>query len=133
MYYIIVDREEEDGPWHLLGYQRAPRRYLPMPKDERGRLWLDDLGLWLGIKGDKVVCYDGQTDEEIGDYTEVSERLKEETARAQVAEASLAAEAEARRAAEAQRAAEAEARQAAEQRTKELEAELARLKNQPQS
>lgn len=74
-YYIIVDQEEEDGPLKLLGYERNPRRYLPMPMDELGRLWLDPLRCWLAVDGLRVVCYDGETEAELGDYVAVSEAL----------------------------------------------------------
>ncbi len=122
-YYIIVDREKEDSPWNLIGYQYTPLKYLPMSKDERGRLWLEPLGIWIGIKEDRVVCYDGQTDEEIGDYTEISRRLGEEKARAEAEKARAEAE-KTRAEAEKTRAENAEAR------LREFEVELERLRGQ---
>jgi Uma2 family endonuclease len=80
-YYVIVDQETEDGPLKLIGYSRTPRRYLPMPVDEQGRLWLEPLRCWLAVTGSRVVCYDGETETELGDYLAVSNALA--TAQAQ--------------------------------------------------
>jgi Uma2 family endonuclease len=111
-WYIIVDRENENSPLTLIGYMWTPTEYLPMPKDGQGRLWLEPLGLWLGIKDNKVVCYDGVTGGEIGDYQRIFQQLEAETARAEAEKAR--AEAEKARA------------EAAEARLRELESELAR-------
>lgn len=118
-FYIIIDRPDPDGPWVLRGFERTPRKYLPLTLDEKGRLWINPVGVWLGLKGDLVICYDGETEEEIPDYPELTQRLTEEIQRA--------------KSAKTQAAEEAQARRAAEQRAKDLEAEIARLKGQPQS
>lgn len=99
--YVIVDRVGEE--WRLIGYQWTPTHYLPMPTDEDGRLWLEPVGVWLGLKPDGVVLYDGVTGAAIGDYVEVAEERDAERARAD---------------------AEAAARLAAENRIRELEAQL---------
>ncbi len=114
--YVIVDQEREDGPRELRGYQWTPTGYAPIPLNAQGRLPLPSLGLHLGMRANRVVCYDAQTGEEIGDYTQVDEARQRE--------------AEARRAAEAQARREAEARQTAEARLQELEAELRRLRGE---
>ncbi len=121
--YVIIDQEREGGPRRLRGYQRGPSSYVPIPLDAQGRLPLPFLGLSLGMRDNRVVCYDTQTGEEIGDYIQVTEAR-------QVAEAQARREAEAREAAEAQARHEAEARQAAETRLQELEAELRRLRGE---
>jgi Uma2 family endonuclease len=115
--YVIVDREGEEGPPRLLGYERTPRRYRPMPLEDDGRLWLEPVGLYLGVRDDRVVAYDGETDRELGDYVAVSAALAAEQARAQAAE-SRAADERLRAEAEKQRA------EAAEARVRQLEAEL---------
>jgi hypothetical protein len=114
--YVIVDRETEEGPLRLIGYLRGSRRYLPMPADDDGRLWLDAVGLSIGIKDNRVVCYRPDSDEPIGDYTAVSQALVEVRERAAAAKAR--ADAEQARA------------DAAEARMKEMEAELARLRQE---
>ncbi|MCI0465237.1 MAG: Uma2 family endonuclease, partial [Gemmataceae bacterium] len=100
--YIVVDREREEGPARLLGYRYTPQRYVKMRPDKHGRLLLKPLGLLMGVKDNRVVCYDAVTVEEIGDYTQVSQALE----------------------------AESRARQVAEHRLRELEAELRRLREE---
>jgi hypothetical protein len=93
------------------------------------------VGLWLGVRagplGDRLVCLDPVTDQEIGDYSEVSQERA-------AAEARTAAEAQARAAAEAQTAeaeasaaAEAQARAALEAQLRAMEAEMRRLRGEP--
>jgi Uma2 family endonuclease len=101
--YVIVDREQEGGPVRLLGYEYTPTGYLAMPADAQGRLWLEAVGVWISARGNRVVCYDGATGAEIGDYTAVSRALAEEKTRAE----------------------------AAELRLRELEAEIRRLRGEP--
>ncbi len=75
----------------------------------RGYIWLEPVGLWLGVKSDPVfgcdrlACYDPETDEVVGGYTTLSRELAEK-------KEAFAVEREAREAAEARAAAEAEAR-----------------------
>ncbi len=108
-YYVIVDRDRNDN-LRLLGYQYAPPRYLEMPVDEFGRLWLEPVGVSIGLKDGKVVCYDGDTGEEIPTLI---------AAHAQIQEVKAIADAERARA-----DAEAAARLAAEARIRELEDQL---------
>jgi hypothetical protein len=136
--YVIVDREDEEGPPRLIGYERTPRRYRLMPLEEDGRLWLEPVGIYLGVRDDRVVAYDGETDQELGDYTAVSAALAAEQARAEEAESRameaerradderLRAEAEKQRADDERLRAEAEKQraEAAEARIRQLEAEL---------
>jgi hypothetical protein len=101
--YVILDREREDDPWSIQAYQRRPRRYVPLPLEEDGRLWLEDLNLWLSAEGQRVRCFDGDSNEELGDLEAVTRKAAQEKARADAAEARL----------------------------HELQAELARLKTPP--
>jgi Uma2 family endonuclease len=133
--YIIVDRENVDGPVSLIGYRYRPRRYEKLPLDPRNRLWLEPVGLWLGTKGNRVVCYDGETDREMGDYAHVARALDLALERAEEAErAAVEAnretarlrrraerEAKARADAEARAEIDAKARADAEKRIRELE------------
>src|SRR5260370_23797239 len=72
--YVIIDRERLGGPWSLKGYTHTPSGYLPIAADARGRLWLADFKLWLGVDGLRVVCFDVRNDCEIGDYSEITRR-----------------------------------------------------------
>jgi colicin import membrane protein len=116
-FYAIIDRHE--GPQgaddRLLGYRAIPEGQLRLPLDERGRLWLAPVGLWLAVEDRKAALYD-EWGNRLGEYPKVVEERK-------IAEARAAAEAEARRLYE-NRALEAEIR------VKELEAELQRLRGQ---
>jgi Uma2 family endonuclease len=114
-HYVIADMEEVEGRRRLklIAYRLKVRAYAPVSLDERGRAWLEPVGLWLGVKvdpetgGDRLVLIDPVTDQEIGDYTQVDRARSEAEARAR---------------------AEAEARSEAEARARALEAELRRLR-----
>jgi len=105
---VIVDaRERQDvRTLKIHGFRAGRERFEPLPLDDRGRLWLEPLGVWLGVSGERVACFDGATGAEIGDYARVNQARIEAEARADEAET---------------RATEAEAR------VRELEAELRRL------
>ena len=92
--YVLVDQERVDGPRRLVGYRRGPRKYVPMAQDERGRLLLEGLRLRIGLREERVVCWDADTDEEIGDFTHAMREYRE-------TEAARLAEMQARQAAEA--------------------------------
>ena len=131
--YIIIDKEEEKGPWSIHGYQRTPRGYLPTPLDERGRLWIDELNLWLGLEDNRLVCHDGDTEEIIPDYTrlteeflDVKELLVEEKSLVQLEKAKVEAEKAKVEAEKAKVEAEKARADAAEHRARELEELLAR-------
>ena len=149
-YYVIADAAENGQKRRLMliGYKLNGKAYERMAADENGRVWLEPVGLWLGVRadritgGDRVALIDPVTNEEIGDYTALSlsraaalERaeaeasaraLAEEQARAAIEQARAATEQA--RAATEQAAAEAQARAQAEDRARELEAELQRLR-----
>jgi colicin import membrane protein len=124
-HYVIVDvRVRGEGRrLDLIGYRYTSDGYEPLEPDERGRLWLERVGLWLGVAGDRVAFYDPDTGREIGDYTELSQAI--------TAEAQARAEAEARAEALARTAtAEAQARADLEARLREMEAELRRVRGE---
>ena len=115
LFYAVVDRRQtRRGPeLQLFGYRvdpGNPGQYTEVRPDERGRIWLEKVWLWLGLENDRAVLYD-ERGARVPDYNEVA-RMKQ-------------AEAEARQAAEARAA-------AAEARAKELEAEIQRLRAQSQ-
>ncbi len=152
--YVIADVLEEDDferRLELIVYRHTPDGYERIKPDERGWIWLEPIGVWLGIAPearlgyDRLACFDPATGEEIGNYTAISQALEDaETRAAEIsqaleAEAHARADAETRAAeisqaleAEAQARADAEARAAlAEARIRSLEAELKRLGNGP--
>ncbi len=117
--YVIVDVLEEDDferRLELIVYRHAPDGYERIKPDERGWIWLEPIGVWLGIVPearlgyDRLACFDPETGEEIGDYTAISQAL----------------EAAARARADAETRAEL-----AEAKIRALEAELKRLGNGP--
>ncbi len=107
--YVIVDQEREEGPRQVVGYRRGARKYLRMRLDRQGRLLLEPVRLLLGLKDERVACWDADSGEEIGD---------------------LIAMAQARDSAEAARIAEARAREAAEAALAEAQARLRALEAQ---
>lgn len=93
--YVIVDQEREGRPRQVVGYRRGARKYLRMRPDRQGRLLLEPVQLLLGLKDERVVCWDADGGEEVGD-------LKAEAQARRVAEAALAEAQERLRALEAQ-------------------------------
>jgi hypothetical protein len=90
-----------------------------------GRVWIDVVGLWLGVKDERVALYDGVTGAEKGDYTEVVRALAEQqalTTRQQARADAEQARADAQQARADQEQARAEAQCA---RAEELGAQLA--------
>jgi colicin import membrane protein len=153
-YYVIADvlhENDHERRVSLFGYRRTPAGYERLPANARGWIWLETVGLWLGVTRDhelgcdRLACYDAESGEEVGDYTALSQELAaEKTARAQAeartaeameasekAERRAAAEAEAREQAERRAAAEVERRTQAEARIRELEAAMRRLNQDP--
>jgi Uma2 family endonuclease len=109
-HYVIFDRQHDDDPWTIKAYLRNPQRYVPQPLEDDGRYWLEELNLWLAVDGQNIRCFDGDTNEEIGDYTAVTLRMQQmrDLANAEKARADTA-----------------------EARLREMQAELVRLKGQP--
>jgi hypothetical protein len=128
-HYVIVDADEEHEPRRLtlLAYRLKGAAYERVEPDENGRVWLEPVGLWLGVRvnpdtgGDCVALIDPVTGLEIGDYTAI--RRAREDAQARAAQAEIRATQ-----AEARAAAEAAARAAAEEHSRRVEAELLRLR-----
>lgn len=134
--YVIVDVRYRRGQRisaQLIGYRHAPGGYETMELDERGRLWLEELGIWIGIEGTRVFCYD-RHGQKILDYAELAEAREAEVKAREAAEAQAKkAEAQAKRAearakkAEAQAKEEAQAREVLEAQNRELQERLRRL------
>jgi hypothetical protein len=133
--YIIVDRGPEgEEPVQLLGYQRGPSAWLPLPSDAQGRLDLAPVGLSIGIEDGRPWFYDAVTGVREPDRPEWRQTLAEARERAQDAEVRAqdaevrAQDAEVRaQDAEVRAQAEVQARIALEARVRALEEHLQRL------
>jgi colicin import membrane protein len=119
--YALVDQEEVEGPRRIVGYRRGSRKYVPLPLDEQGRLLLEPVRLLMGLRDERVVCWDADTGEAIADFVQMAQarqdveaQLIAETQARQQAEAARIAETQARQEVEAARLAEMQARQATE-------------------
>jgi colicin import membrane protein len=146
--YVIADvlEQGEERVIKLIGYRYTPKAYERIQPDDRGRIWLEPVQLWLGLTLDRMgnyqrlACFDPTTGAEVGDYTAISialtaeaearmeaeaRVLAESRARAE-AEARVLAESRARMEAEARVLAESRARMEAEARLRELEERLGR-------
>jgi colicin import membrane protein len=122
--YVIADVKGR-GPKRrvtLLGYQSVGGKYVPITPDARGRIYLEPVRLWLGVKTDpdgseRVTCFDPETGEEARDFAALLLARVEAEAQARLeVEARVEAEAQARLEAEARVEAEAQARLEAEAR-----------------
>jgi hypothetical protein len=143
-YYVIADAVDGEGKrrrLRLLAYRLEGGIYRAVAPDPQGRVWLEPVGLWLGVTtdeqtgGDRLALIDPKTGREIGDYTAISRRLEAAEAEARAAkrreQAAKKREQAARIevAAERERAeAEARARAHAEELLRQAEAELRRLR-----
>ncbi|HTU91249.1 MAG TPA: Uma2 family endonuclease [Gemmataceae bacterium] len=87
--YFIVDQERGDCPRQVIGYRRGARKYLRMRPDRQGRLLLAPVGLLLGLRDERAVCWDADTEEEIGNLTATAQALREAQARIYDLEAQL--------------------------------------------
>lgn len=75
--YVIIDQQREDGPRRLLGYEWKPTGYQEVTLDERGRLLLAPLGLYLRVDDERATCEDAQSGRELGNYSEISRELEQ--------------------------------------------------------
>ena len=128
-WYVVADvtyEADDERRIELFLYRRTRRGYRREPADERGRVWLEPVRLWLGVTRDarggflRLACYDPETDQEVGDYRAISRELEEER-RAREAEA------RARKQAERRARSEAKARARAERALEEAQATISAL------
>jgi hypothetical protein len=122
--YVIIDRGPAgEAPPRLLGFQRGPTDWVPLPPDAQGRIPLGPVGLALGIADGRPWLYDMVTGEREPDRLELSQALA-------VARASMQATAAQVQKAEA-RAQDAERRlQDAAQERQQLAAHVRALEEQ---
>jgi Uma2 family endonuclease len=107
----VLEESDEARRLELVGYRFTLDGYQRIAPNAQGWIWLDPLDLWLGIVQhpslvgcERLACFDGETRDKIGDYNEVTARVRAEAAARQKAEAeSLQAEARVREPEEALR------------------------------
>ena len=87
--YLVVDQVRDDGSRRFLGYRRGSRGYVRMRGDAQGRLRLPSLGLLVGLLEGRVVCWDAETGEEIGELLAATEQRNAESQTRREAEAAL--------------------------------------------
>jgi Uma2 family endonuclease len=75
--YVIIDQTREGGPRTLRAYRRKPDRYVEVESDDGDRIDVPLLGLILGMRDNRVVCFDLRTDRELGDYSRILRDLEE--------------------------------------------------------
>ena len=107
--YLLVDQEKDGAPRRLIVYRRGARKYVRQRADRQGRLLLTPLRLLVGLRDERVVCWDADSGEELGDLSAMAQARDAEAQARRRAEAISEVEAQARRAAEAALA-EAQAR-----------------------
>jgi hypothetical protein len=139
--YVIVDvrvRQGQRTHLQLVGYRYGRAGYETIAPDERGWLWLEELGLWIGTEGTRVVCCDGHG-QKILDYAELAEAREADVkvreaaeAQAKVAEAQVKAAERRAKKAEARAKKEAQMREALEAQNRELQERLRRLEGRHQ-
>lgn len=89
-FYVIVETDRRTGtrPLRLLGYALTEGCYAEIAADEREWLWLETVQLFIGIRGDKVECYDAEGNR-MESYTEVKSARAEAESRIQELEDEL--------------------------------------------
>src|SRR5262249_6132878 len=65
--YVLIDQEDEEGPRCLHAYRHTAAGYEEVSPDGQGRVPLPPLGLLLGMRQDRAVCFDAATGEEVRD------------------------------------------------------------------
>jgi colicin import membrane protein len=92
-FYAVVDRPEARGgpDLRLIGYRTDPAnpdRYTEVQPDERGRLWLETVRLWLAAEDGRAVLYDDQG-KRIPDYAQLAREAMAAEARIKELEAEV--------------------------------------------
>lgn len=87
--YVILDRRKQRKVVleEVLGYTLVEGQYEPLLPDEDGRIYLQTIGVSLGLEDGKVVMIDGQTGERLLTPLELEQLLEAERDRAEQAQA----------------------------------------------
>lgn len=123
--YIILDRRRQKGQLldEVLGYRWEAGSYVPIAPDEEGRIFSEELDIWIGIVEGKVLLFEGSTGEPLLTSQALEEIAEQERQRAEAAQ-HLAEAAQQLAEEERQRA------EAAQQQAQELAALLNRYREQ---
>lgn len=89
--YVMVNlpdsTKKTPGPLHLTDLRPCPGVYMdPLPSRKSGRVPLEALGVWLGVKDGELAVFESERGKRIADYTEAvraMERSKRQAARAE--------------------------------------------------
>jgi len=89
--YVIIDipYDGEFGDIQLFGYQAGKAQYEALPKDDKGRLWLEAVRLWLGVEGSDVYLDDAEGSR-LPDYNELVRQNRQMARKVRELEAKLA-------------------------------------------
>ena len=132
--YILVDQERVGGPRRIVGYRRGSRKYVLMPLDAQGCLLLEPMRLRMGLRDERVVCWDEDTGEAIPDFVHMAQaRQQAESARIAEMQARQQADAERQQADAERQRAEAERQQAEIARQQAEAAHLAEMQSRQQA
>jgi hypothetical protein len=72
----------------LKGYRLEEGVFVVLAPDERGCLWLEPVGIWMGVRDNQIECYDAASNL-IGDYNDIDAARAAAQARAAASEAHL--------------------------------------------
>ena len=88
--YLLVDQERDGALRRLIVYRRGARKYVRLRADGQGRLLLAPLRLRVGLRDERVVCWDADSGAELGDLSALAQERDAEAQARQIAEAALA-------------------------------------------
>lgn len=88
--YVIVDLPSDEEPRDITlhGLQPGGTEYEALSKDDKGRLWLGAVGLWLGVE-DEVVYLEDAEGNRLPDYEDLARQRHEAQQRTAAAEAKV--------------------------------------------
>jgi hypothetical protein len=87
--YVIIDQKKAGGPRELLAYSWRAAGFVKKNLDSRGRILIKCLDFRIGLKDNRVVCWDAETDEELGNYSQVDQAKREAEERVKELEAEV--------------------------------------------
>src|SRR5262249_24381710 len=83
LYFIVDSRPGEDDRVAILGYRSTPEGYVRILPDDRGRVWVEPLRVWLASEGPRVVCL-GENGQRLAEAYELAGEVRAMNARLEV-------------------------------------------------